>query len=508
MTSTEAYNHLKKRMREIATINSSSSVLSWDRKTYMPPKGNAHRADQLAQLSRLSHQWFTDPKVEEWLSAVEQSDLVRDPASEAAVNVREWRRVYCRKTKLPLEFVEEFSRTTSLATQVWAEARRKSDFSIFQPHLIKIVEMVRNRAEYYGYTTEKYDALIDDYEPGAKAAEIEALFAGLRTDLVELVGKVKDAPRKPNVGILRQPWNVRKQQIFAGMVVGALGYDFDSGRIDETVHPCCNGLGPRDVRILVRFSERDFNDGFQATVHETGHAFYSLNQDNLDLWGTPMTRTPSLAIHESQSRTWENFVGRSRPFWVYFFPQLQRLFREQTQGVSLDDFYGAINWVAPSYIRVQADEATYQLHIMLRFELERAIIRGDIEVADIPGEWNSRFKKYLGIEIDRDANGCLQDVHWSDGSFGYFPTYTLGNLYAAQFWQQAMKDLPGLPDDFAIGRFDRLLDWLGANIHRQGFKYYPDEMCRRLTGRPLSHKPLLDYLYDKYEGIYGISRSR
>ncbi|HOD67582.1 MAG TPA: carboxypeptidase M32 [candidate division Zixibacteria bacterium] len=507
MTAREAYTRLKARMKEIAVIESTGGVLYWDRKSYMPPKGIAHRSEQLAQLTRLSHDWFTAPEVGDWLAAVEQSDLVRDPASEAAVNVREWRRLRDREEKLPAAFVEQFARTTALAGQVWAEARKKSNFALFEPHLGGIVELVRRKADYYGYTAEKYDALLEGYEPGARTAEVERAFAGLRTDLVELVEKIADAPRRPDIGVLKRPWDVDKQRTFSRMLAAQIGYDFGAGRIDETVHPCCNDLGPLDVRILTRFYAEDLAEGLTGTIHEAGHAFYTQSQRGSEHWGTPMGMTPSLAIHESQSRTWENIVGRSRHFWTYFFPQLRALFPEETRDITLDDFYAAMNYVAPSYIRVEADEATYNLHIMLRFELERAIVEGDLAVKDIPGEWNSRFRQYLGLAVDTDAHGCLQDVHWSDGSFGYFPTYALGNLYAAQFWSRAKADLPGLMEDFAAGQFDRLMTWLSENIHRQGFKVYPNELCRRLTGSDLSHRPLLDYLYAKYEEIYGIRRN-
>ncbi|MEW6411280.1 MAG: carboxypeptidase M32 [Candidatus Zixiibacteriota bacterium] len=502
----DAYTELKKRMKEIATISSTAGVLHWDQESYMPKKADDHRAEQLAQLDRLSHEWFTDPKIGDLISAVETSNLVKDPESEAAVNVREWRRLYDRETKLPVEFVEEFSRATSKGIGIWAEARKRSDFASFRPQLEKIVELCRRKADLIGYKTEIYDALLDEFEPGAKSADVETAFAGLRTDLVELIAKIKDAPRKPDIGIVKRPYDVSKQRVFAEILAAAIGYDFNAGRIDETVHPCCNGLGPNDTRILMRYYPNDVSEGITGTTHEAGHALYEMSHSDRTHWGTPMAETPSLAIHESQSRTWENIVGRSREFWSYFFPQLQRVFHDELHGVSLDQFYGAMNWVSPSYIRVEADEATYNLHIMLRFELERAIIKGELKVADIPGEWNKRFKEYFGIDVDKDSNGCLQDVHWAHGALGYFPTYALGNLYAAQFWMQAKKDLPGIMEDFARGEFSRLLQWLSKNIHQQGFKYYSNDLCKKVTGQPLSHKPLLDYLYEKYEGIYGISR--
>ncbi|HUV29684.1 MAG TPA: carboxypeptidase M32 [Acidobacteriota bacterium] len=506
MTPQNIYTDLKHRMKEIATLGSTGGVLYWDREAYLPRAADEHRAEQLAQISRMMHEWMTDPKVGEWLAAVEGSTLVKDAQSEAAVNVREWRRMYDRETRLPGEFVQDFARTTSRATTVWAEARRKSDFELFRLHLEKIIDLCRRKADFIGYSTERYDALLDGFEPGAKAADVETAFKGLRTDLVELVGKISDADRKPDIGILKRPYDVARQKVFAESMAAALGYDFAAGRVDEAVHPSCNPLGPRDTRILTRYYPEDVAEGITGIVHEAGHALYDMSRTDKEHWGTPLDETASLGIHESQSRMWENIVGRSREFWEYFFPQLQRLFRDETAGVTLDEFYGAMNWVSPSYIRVEADEATYNLHIMLRFELERAIIAGDVEVSDVPGEWNSRFKNYLGIEVDRDANGCLQDIHWSHGAFGYFATYALGNLYAAQFWSQAQKDLPGLPEDFSQGKYARLLGWLRENVHSQGSRYPAADLCRRITGEPLSHRPLLDYLYAKYADIYGISR--
>jgi carboxypeptidase Taq len=507
MNPEKAYADLIAHMKEIATLQSTGGVLHWDREAYLPKKANDHRAEQLAQISRLTHEWFTDPQVDEWLSAIEDSDLVKNREWPAAVNVREWRRLYNRETKLPTEFVADFARATSKASQIWAEARKKSDFGLFQPHLEGIVDLCRKKADFIGYDTEAYDALLDEFEPGARCADVEAVFRKLRSELVELIAKIKEAPKTPDIGILKRPYDVGRQRIFAETVAAAMGYDFEAGRVDESVHPSCNELGPLDTRILTRYYPKDLAEGLTGGMHEAGHALYDMTRPNKEHWGTPMGETDSLAIHESQSRMWENMVGRSRQFWVYFFGPLQRLFHQEMPGVSLDDFYCAMNWVSPSYIRVEADEATYNLHIMLRFELERAIIAGDIRVSDIPGEWNRRFKEYLGIEVDNDTHGCLQDVHWSHGIFGYFPTYALGNLHAAQYWMQAKKDLPGMLDDFARGEFGRLFDWLREKIHSQGARYYAAELCERVTGEPLSHRHLMDYLYGKYTEIYGISRS-
>jgi len=507
MIPSKAYAELKKRMLEIAMLNSTAGVLYWDQEAYLPAKAVDHRGEQMAQISRLTHEWFTDPQVGELMATIEASDLVTDCESVEAVNVREWRRMYDLETKLPVELVEDFARTTSKAGSIWAEARKKSDFSLFQPSLERIVDLCRRKADFLGYEKEKYEALFDEFEPRAKVADIEKIYAGLRTELVELIGKIKDAPQKPDIGIVKRPYDLARQKIFAEPVSQAIGYDYEAGRFDEAVHASCNEMGPLDVRVLTRYYSDDFAEGLTSAMHEVGHALYDMTRPNKEHWGTPMGETASLGIHESQSRLWENMVGRSREFWQYFFPQLQQLFRKELAGITCDDFYGAMNWVAPSYIRVEADEATYNLHVMLRFEMERAIIAGDIKVSDIPGEWNKRFKNYFGLEVDKDANGCLQDIHWSHGIFGYFPTYALGNLYAAQYWSQALKDIPNLLDDFKRGQFSRLFEWLGEKIHTPGSKYDAPDLCRRVTGSRLSHKPLLDYLYEKYSGIYGISRN-
>ncbi len=503
----DAYKDLVSRMKEIAILNSTGGVLDWDQEAYLPLEGDDFRAEQLAQIDKLTHQWFTDPVINELISTVEDSDMVSDRLSETAVNIREWRRLYDWEVKLPSEFVQEFARTTSKASRIWSEARKKNDFKSFQPILEKIVNLCIEKADYIGYTTERYDALLDEFEPGAKTSEIETAFKNLRIDLVELIGKIKDSPNKPDIGILKRPYDVAKQKYFAESIAAAIGYDFKQGRVDLAAHPSCNGLGPNDTRILTRYYPEDLAEGLTGIIHETGHALYDMSRSDKKHWGTPVGETASLGIHESQSRIWENIVGRSREFWSYFFPQMQRIFREETDGISLNQFYGAMNSVSPSYIRVEADEATYNLHIMLRFELERAILGGEIKVSDIPGEWNKRFKEYFGIEVDKDSNGCLQDIHWAHGIFGYFPTYALGNLYAAQFWAKAQNDLPDLTGDFAVGKFSRLLDWLRDNIHNEGFRYYSPELCKKVTGQPLSQKPLLDYLYNKYSDIYGISKS-
>jgi carboxypeptidase Taq len=451
----------------------------------------------------MCHEKFTDPGVGELLSEIEGSDLVSDPESNEAVNVREIWRKYDKDTKLPKELIEEISRVTTLAQGEWVTARKNSDFKHFQPWLEKVLGLMKRRAEACGYEGEPYNALLDDYEPGATVEEVAGVFKKLRVDLVELLGKIKDAPNKPDVSIVERIYPVEKQKVFGEMVAQAMGFDFHRGRLDITTHPFCTGSGIGDTRITTRYNPHRLNDALFGIMHEAGHGLYDMGLNKREHFGTPMGESVSVGIHESQSRMWENQVGRSRPFWKYFFPQAQRIFRDSLGDVKLEDFYRAVNCVTPSYIRVEADEATYNLHILLRFELERALLTGDLKVADAAGEWNKRFKEYFGIEVDKDSNGCLQDVHWSAGLMGYFPTYTLGNLYSAQFFVQAQKDIPDLSTQFEKGDFSGLLGWLRSNIHCHGMCHRANALAEKVTGKPLSHKPLVDYMNKKYAEIYG-----
>lgn len=502
MTADKAYETLKAHMQEHWMLWSARFLAEWDQETYMPPGGAQARAKMLGILARLTHEMFTDPRVNDWLSECESSDFVKGETMEAA-NIRELRRQYDRKLKLPKAFVEEEAELTSRAQQVWTKARKKSEFSMFAPYLEKILLIQQKKADFIGYETEAYDALMDEFEPGATAVEVENIFSGLLPELVSLNARLRDAPRRPDIGIIKRPYDIEKQRIFSEIVVSALGYDFNEGRIDEVTHPFCTSFGPGDHRICTRYYPEDIAEGLTGAMHEAGHALYDMGL-NREEYGLPCGDATSLSIHESQSRMWENQVGRSQGFWEYFFPQAQRVFRDSLRDVALEEFYRAMNYSAPSFIRVEADEATYNLHIMLRFEIEREMMRGNLKVADIPGEWNKRFKDYFGIEVDKDSNGCLQDVHWSIGCIGYFPTYCLGNLYAAQFYAKINEELPTLESDFARGDFSGLLKWLRENIHIHGSRYRSSDLCRKVTGRALSHQPLIDYLTAKYKDIYGI----
>lgn len=504
MSAKQAYDEFVKHLRETALLESSAAVLGWDERTYMPRGGAQLRADQLGLLAGMVHEKMTAPRVGELLSELEQSDLVKDPESDEAANVREIRHHYDKQTKLPKELVEEETRVTTLAQGEWVTARKNSDFKAFLPWLEKIVNIKLRVAEAYGYEGEPYNALLDDYEPGATVKEVETVFEGLRNELVELLGRIKDARRRPDQSIICRDYDVELQRVFGESVAASMGYSFGEGRLDITTHPFCTGIGPGDTRITTRYNPKRLNDALFGIMHEAGHGLYEMGIEKQKYFGTPIGSSASLGIHESQSRMWENQVGRSREFWVYFYPQAQRIFRQALADVSLDDFYGAINYVTPSYIRVEADEATYNLHILLRFELERALMTGDLKPADAAGEWNSRFRKYFGIEVDKDANGCLQDVHWSAGLIGYFPTYTLGNLYSAQFFNKVKQAIPDLLEQFEQGQLLPLREWLRENIHRHGMRYRANQLVVKVTGKPLSYTPLIDYMKTKYGQIYGI----
>lgn len=504
MTETQkAYDALIDRMKEITLLGSCSHLLSWEEHTYMPPKGNELRANQLGLLAGMCHEKATDPAIGDMLETLEESsDEFNDPESPMAVNVREARHEYDKGTKLSRKLVEELTKVTSLGQHAWIEARKKSDFSVFLPLLKQIVDLKIETAEAYGYGDGvPYDALLDHYEPGATTESINEIFTPLKEELVELVAAIKNSGIEPDTGIITRKYPIEAQKTFGIQAAREIGFCFDAGRLDETAHPFCSGIGPGDCRITTRYDEHHFPGAFFGTLHEAGHGIYEQGL-NPDAFGTPMGESVSLGIHESQSRMWENLVGRSRSFWKHYYSQAQTTFPEALSGVELEEFYRAINDVRPSFIRVEADEVTYNLHIMLRFELEQKLISREVDPKDIPEIWNSTFTEYFGITPPDDASGCLQDIHWSMGGIGYFPTYTLGNMYASQFFEAAGKELGDLNEMFSKGEFEPLKKWLNEKIHAQGKKYRAHDLVEKVTGQPLSHEPLVRHLHEKYDELY------
>ncbi len=498
-----SYSDLVADLRALGLLKSCQHLLGWDEQTYMPPQGAELRADQLALLAGLAHQKATHPRIGELLAQLADAAPLGGPESTPAALVRETQREYDRATKLPQLLVEELSRTATLSQQAWIAARKAKSFPQFLPWLEKIIHLKQQEADAVGYTEHRYDALVDEYEPGSTTAQLTATLTPLRKELVPLVAAIAESRVKPDGSILTRRYPIDSQREFGRRAAQAIGFSFESGRLDEAAHPFCQGLGPGDCRLTTRYDEQHFPGAFFGTLHEAGHGMYEQGLP-AEHFGTPLGATISLGIHESQSRMWENLVGRSRSFWQHFYPAAQQSFPEALGGVSLDEFYKAVNEVRPSWIRVEADEVTYNLHILLRFEMEQGLIAGDIKPADVPGAWNEKFQSYFGMTPPNDALGCIQDIHWSAGLVGYFATYTLGNMYGAQFFAQARKDLGDLDAMFAKGEFAPLLDWLRKNIHSRGQHLQASKLVETITGQPLSHKPLMTHLKNKFGAIYGV----
>lgn len=498
----DTYTKLCDHARETALLTSIQGLLDWDEQTYLPPAAGAYRAEQLAYLAGKTHQRATDPALGEMLDELVESDLASDVHSESGAVIQHLKKNYDKKTKLPQSLVEELTRTSSLGQQAWQAARKADDFKIFEPLFTKTVELKQQEAEAIGYEDNIYDALLDDYEPGESTTNVASVLAGLRDQLVPLVQKIADSDRKPKVEILRQTYPVDQQEAFGKQAAGAIGFDFQTGRLDVTAHPFCGGAGPNDVRLTTRYDADDFVSGFFSILHEAGHGIYEQGLPS-EHFGLPTGEAVSLGIHESQSRMWENIVGRSRAFWEHFLPHAKKAFPEPLKGVDLDTFFFAVNDSRPSLIRVESDEATYNLHILIRFELEQALLTGDLKPADAPAAWDEKYQQYLGIQAPSAADGILQDVHWSAGLFGYFPTYSLGNLYASQLFEQADADLGGLNAQFSQGDFAPLLGWLRENIHQHGQRYTAAELVEKVSGKPLSHDALMRHLNGKYGKLYG-----
>ena len=499
----EKLNQLKELYGEISDLNNAAALLGWDQQTYMPAGGGEARGQQLATLGKISHDKMTSDEYGKLLDALKQEFAGVDPlSSEDAAMVRMAARDYDKATRVPSEFIVEQAIVTTKAFEAWVEAKSKSDFYIFRPHLEKVVELVKKYISFFPPADHPYDTLLDDYEPGMKTADVKVIFDGLRPKQVELIKKI--ASRKQiDDKFLHKKYNEEKLWNFAADVTKQFGYDWTRGRMDKAPHPFETSFSVNDVRITNRFEAGNPLATLFSAMHESGHAMYE--QGLNPAWErTPIGHAVSLAVHESQSRMWENLVGRSLPFWEYFYPRLKKVFPSQLDGVSAKNFYKAINKVEPSFIRVNADEATYNLHIMLRLELEIALVEGKIAIKDLPEIWNAKTKEYLGITPPNDALGVLQDVHWSYGSIGYFSTYALGNLVSAQLWEKINKDIKGLGEEIRKGKFDSLLGWLRENVHKHGRKYYPQELVQKVTGSKITPEPYVRYLTGKYSDIYGL----
>jgi carboxypeptidase Taq len=502
-TAEEGYAELVRWARELSLLASCEELLSWDEDTYMPRAGVANRGDQLALLAGIHHERATDPRIGEVLGELEGSPLARDSTSPEAANVRELRRRYDRWTRRPRKLVEEIVRTIAFAEQEWGAAFLDGDHTRFEPWLQRIVDLKRSEAEALGREGPPYDALLEEFEPGARGDDLARLFAALEKDLLSLAGRIAGASRRPRAGILRREFPVERQRIFGEAIATALGFDFHRGRLDVTIHPFFARIGPGDCRIATRYSADNFRQGFFAIIHEVWHALYEQGLDPAH-HGTPAGEAACLGMHESQARLWENVVAKGRPFWEHFFPLAREVFHETLHDVSLDEFHFAVNEAAPTFIRAQADEVTYNLHVIIRFGIERALIAGDIRARDVPAAWNEGYRRHLGITPSNDREGCLQDGHWSSGMFGYFPTYTLGDIFGAQLLARARAEVPDLDGGFSKGDFSGLLGWLREKVHRHGHRLPAAKLIEEATGEPPAHRHLVEMLERKYGGLYGL----
>jgi carboxypeptidase Taq len=497
----EKMQQLKTRLAEIADLNNTAALLGWDQQVNMPPMGAEDRGNQLALLGKLSHARSTDPALGRLLDELKPYAQSLDPDSDEARLVKIIKKDFDKATCIPSDFVVEQAQVTAMAQGAWVEARQKSEFSIFQPHLEKVVDLNKRYVTFFPPADHPYDTLLDNFEPGMKTAEVQAIFNGLRPQQVALIKSIAGKPQVDD-SFLRQPFDEKKQWDFGVEVITKFGYDWQRGRQDKSPHPFTQGMGQNDVRITTRLNPNFFNPMLFGTMHECGHALYGLGSP-VELNRTTLEGGASLAIHESQSRMWENLVGRSLPFWEYFYPRLQKTF-PQLKKVPLEAFYKGINRVQPSLIRVEADEATYNLHIMLRLEIEIALVEGRLQVKNLPSFWNEKMQEYLGLTPPDDARGVLQDVHWSMGMLGYFSTYALGNLVSSQLWEKINQDIPDLADQIRAGKFGALLAWLREKVHRHGRKFEPQELVQKVTGARIDPAAYVRYLKAKYGQIYGL----
>jgi carboxypeptidase Taq len=484
--------------RRIHDLQEVQQFMEWDQQVMMPPKGVEQRGYHQSALASVIHGMTTDPELGDLIGNLSARE---DLDGDLAADLREAKRARDRAVKVPADLVAERARVCSISQAAWEEAKNRDEFSAFLPHLEAVIRITREMAQAIGGGQNPYDALLDEYEPGMTEAALKVTFSDLRDKLVPLLDKIKGASRKPSQDVIHRRYPLPGQEAFGRKVVDDMGYDLGAGRLDVSTHPFTNGT-MRDVRITTRYDEAFLNMALFGTMHEAGHALYEQGLDPAR-YRDPSGTYSSLGIHESQSRFWENMIGRSRPFWRHYFPALKASFPGVLDGVAEEDFYRAINVVAPTLIRVEADEVTYNLHIILRFELESALLSGTLEAADLPGAWNERVKSFLGIVPPTDREGVLQDIHWSIGLVGYFPTYALGNLYAAQFMEAMRKDMPDLDTRVGLGELGHIKAWLNSRIHVQGRRYLPQELCERVTGKLPSADAAMTYLTAKFGEIYG-----
>lgn len=495
----ERYRALVDLINGANDVMHAAAVLGWDQETYMPEGGNEARTQQMATLERIAHERFTSDEIGRLLEELAPWEKAQPYDSDEASMIRVTRRLFERTTRIPPALIQKMAEARGRGFNTWVKARRESNYELFRPRLEELVELATRQADALGYDEQRYDALIDSYEPGMKTSEVREVLTRLKGEMVPLVRQITDRTAEVDDAFLYREYEDARQWDFTMEILKTIGFDLSRGRQDRAEHPFTTSFSPGDVRVTTRIKPRDLASGLFATIHEGGHGLYDQGLP-VAYARTPLCNGASSGVHESQSLMWENIVGRSREFWTYFFPRLAERFPEELAGISADRFYQAANKAKASLIRVDADEVTYNLHIYLRFELELEMFNGRIDFRRLPEAWNDRMRDYLGIVPDNDANGVLQDVHWSEGLFGYFPSYTLGHIMAVQFYREALKAHPDIPAQIAAGRFDTLRSWLNSNIHARGAKYTPGELIGRVTGGPLDVQPYLQYIRQKYLG--------
>ncbi|MGC9964718.1 MAG: carboxypeptidase M32 [Syntrophobacteraceae bacterium] len=500
MKQEEAYRWLLDYSRETALYESMMSLLGWDQRTCIPKGGHWLRAQQIAALTALLHQRATDPRFAEMLARAEASETPRGELSDEAVNLREWRRNYDRAVKIPEALAVELAKAASEGELAWQHMRGENDWRGFLAFLDNIIRLKRQEASALSSGGEIYDGLIEGFEPGENAGDIQVLFDKLACSTFQLLKQIEASPRRPDLTALHGDSPISAQKSFVREVIACLGYDFDAGRIDRSAHPFTSKIGPGDVRITTRFDPASFVMALFSSIHETGHALYEQGLE-VQRWGAPLGCPISMAIHESQSRMWENMVGKSPGFWKHFYPAASKRFA-WLREIDIDKFLFALNEVRPSLIRTEADEVTYNLHIIMRFELERMLIGGELEPEDLPEAWNAKMQKYFGLVPPNYSDGVMQDIHWSAGAFGYFPSYALGNMYAAQFYAKAERQLGNLQEIFEAGEFAHFLGWLREHIHSQGSRHLPRALVKAVTAEDLNPDYLTSYLRQKYARLY------
>lgn len=499
----ELLQELSTTYRESVRLASVAELLEWDQEVFMPAKASAYRAETVGYLAGLAHERLLSLGERGVIHMLEEQVAKGNLKGKAAALVRECARDVKEAQALPNTFVQELAETTSNAVHVWQKARSENNFRLFAPHLEEVLRLSRDKAAFLAPKGDPYDALLDTYETGATTAYLAPLFAELRDGLVPIVKELRGAKKKPKK-TFTGTFALEKQRRFSHMLSSAIGFDAASGRLDESTHPFTVGIHPSDVRITTRYDERDPWYAIGSTIHEAGHALYEQGLPEKE-HGTPLGQARSLGVHESQSRFWENMIGKQRSFWKYFYPKLKKSFADELKSTSLDEWYGYLHQVTPSLIRTESDEVTYNLHIIVRFEIERLLVHGSIEVKDLPQVWNEKMYEYLGVRVPDDTRGVLQDTHWACGLIGYFPTYTLGNLYAAALYDALLLDIPDMEKQIAQGEFAQIKAWLHRNVYRHGRTYSTDVLMRRATGSGISVEPFLSHIKKTYYPVYGLS---